>query len=93
MLSNILLGFALGFLVSGIGYYFIQKPYQELGKVDENQIKKKVVNRYLLRNFGNLLFLFIIFKTTNTATLVAAAVGLTMVRNYLIAKQYLAGKG
>ena len=33
MLEDILLGFVLGFLVSGIGYYLVQRPLKEVGQI------------------------------------------------------------
>lgn len=93
MLSNILLGFALGLLVSGVGYYLVQLPLKKIGKLPMEKIKQKIVNRYFMRNFAILIFLFILFKTTDTVTLVAATVGLTMARVFLFAKENIMGKG
>ncbi|NMA02723.1 MAG: hypothetical protein GX923_09225 [Clostridia bacterium] len=92
MLEDILLGFVLGFLVSGIGYYLVQRPLKEVGQIPMKKIKQKIINRYFIRNFAILAFLFVLFKTTDTVTLVAAAAGLTMTRFLLIAKDRL-GKG
>ena len=93
MSQHILLGFTLGLFVSAIGFYLVQQPLKKIGILPMEKIKKKVLNRYILRNIAILIFFYITFKTTNTTTLVSAAFGLTMTKIFLIVKQYIIGKG
>ncbi|NMA02471.1 MAG: hypothetical protein GX923_07900 [Clostridia bacterium] len=93
MSQHILLGFTLGLFVSAIGFYLVQQPLKKIGILPMEKIKKKVLNRYILRNIAILIFFYITFKTTNTTTLVSAAFGLTMTKFFLIVKQYIIGKG
>lgn len=89
MFQHILLGFTLGLLVSALGFYLVEQPLKKLNVIPMEKIKRKILNRYLIRNFGILIFLYIIFRTSNSITLVAAAVGLTITRIFLIVKQYI----
>ena len=93
MYSKIWIGLVLGLAVSFAGSFYALLPLKKAGQNSQEQTNQKTINRYFLKNFANLIFLGILFKTTDTITLVAAGAGLTIARFFLFAKEYIIWKG
>lgn len=88
MVKSILIGFFLGLGVSIINHQLILRASNNI--VENSLGKKKITSRFIIRYLLNFLLLFMVHK--NTPMLISAALGLTMVKNYMLI-QYTLGKG
>ncbi|KJS85474.1 MAG: hypothetical protein JM58_08530 [Peptococcaceae bacterium BICA1-8] len=89
MFISILIGFSLGLAVSIINHQLVIRAYKKLETNAQTQSKRKFTNQFLLRQFINIALLFLVRK--DMWMLISAAVGLTMVKNYILF-QYTIGK-
>lgn len=91
MFSSILIGFSLGLLGSILNHYLLIRSYKNTGSNNQIQTKKKFTFGFLLRQLINILVLFLVRK--DFWMLISAALGLTMVKNYLLIQYTLGKKG
>lgn len=88
MLFSIISGFGLGVAVSIFNHWLAVKA---LKGNDAKASKKKFTNRIFFRYFLNFVVLFLVYK--NVPMLIATALGLTMVKNYILIQYTLGKKG
>lgn len=84
MISAIIIGFLFGTAVSFFNHYIVIRLANQMNSQNINRLKGKLTLRYLVRFVTNILALFIVFR--NTPMLIATAIGLTSVKNYLFIK-------
>jgi len=75
--------------VSIINHQLTTRAYKEFETEPNAGHKKKLVNRIFIRQFLIIAVLFLVYK--DMWMLISAAVGLTMVKNYILF-QYTFGK-
>ncbi|NLT94366.1 MAG: hypothetical protein GXW85_02355 [Clostridia bacterium] len=92
MLTSFIIGFSLGLAGSLVNHWL---SLRSLKKLDKNsptiKIKRGFTGDFILRQFINVFVLFLVRK--DVTMLVAAAIGLTMVKNYLLVYYTLGRKG
>ncbi|SMB88204.1 ATP synthase I chain [Desulfonispora thiosulfatigenes DSM 11270] len=91
MIFAVVKGFLLGLLVSIFNHYIVIRVANRMTSENIHSFKGKVVFRYLIRYATNLLALFLVYK--NMPMLIATAIGLTSVKNYLYIKYILKKEG
>lgn len=89
--TSVIIGFCFGLAISVFNHILVVIAVKKTEGQSESKIKNAVMSRYLLRYFTNIAALFVVYK--NPPMLIATALGLTMVKNYLFIKQILGKKG
>ncbi|MFZ7102111.1 MAG: ATP synthase subunit I [Peptococcaceae bacterium] len=87
MIRSIMIGFILGLGVSILNHRLTVSSLNNIAA--GSRVKKRSVLKFILRYFLNLAVLFLVHK--NPPMLIAAAFGLTMVKNFILI-QYTLGK-
>lgn len=91
MFTSILIGFSLGLAGSIINHQLTGRAYKNAEANPHANSKRKFTNGFLLRQLINIFVLFLVRK--DMWMLIAAAMGLTMVKNYILFQYTLGKKG
>jgi peptidoglycan biosynthesis protein MviN/MurJ (putative lipid II flippase) len=90
MFTSILIGFFLGLAGSILNHWLAVRFFKRLDTKAHSK-KKKVTGGFLFRQLINIFILFLVRK--DMWMLIAAAIGLTTVKNYLLIYYSLGRKG
>jgi len=91
MLTSVIIGFGLGLAGSVLNHWLMIRAYKNSGTNPAKDSKKRFAGGFLLRQFINILILFLVRK--DMWMLISAAIGLTMVKNYILILYTLGKKG
>jgi len=98
--TQVFISFLIGFLVSLFNYAIANRAIQEwvesghVAQTTKPALPTYVAVRYLVRYGTNFLAIYAVFVMTGgkAAPLVAAGIGLLLMRNYYLVREYLRGK-
>jgi len=94
MVSSIIIGFVLGLIVSVINHLLLVRAAHKLEMGSDAKATKKFASRYIFRYFSNFALLFVIyFYIKDNIMLIAAAFGLTSVKNFILGSVIFGKKG
>ncbi|KJS20237.1 MAG: hypothetical protein VR72_15480 [Clostridiaceae bacterium BRH_c20a] len=91
MLISIIIGFSLGLIVSIINHFLTTRAYKKFEAEPDTEHKKKLTNWFFIRQILIIVVLFLVYR--DMWMLISAAVGLTMVKNYILLQYTLGKKG
>lgn len=89
MTISLVQGLILGTAVSIFNHWIVVRALKKIEGLSVPQLKKRVYSRYLIRYAVIAAVLFLVYRYFDVYMLIATALGMTVVKNYLAVKHFI----